>query len=77
MRLHYTGGGADPDTALPLPEGWPAADHDEPDAAVAAAKAASGLYRGAGAAASPAGGEATSAPEKRGARHQAHQAEGD
>lgn len=47
MDLVYTGpnprdlrGGA-----LPLPEGWPALDHTEPDAAVAEAKVASGLYR--------------------------------
>ncbi len=70
MRLQYTGGDAPADTALPLPEGWPAADHDEPDELVAAAKVASGAYRGAGVAASPAGGEATTAPTKRGARHQ-------
>jgi hypothetical protein len=44
MRLTYTGPSG-PDTTLPLPEGWPAADHDEPDEAVAAAKLASGLYR--------------------------------
>lgn len=31
-------------SALPLPEGWPAADHEEGDPAVAAAKVASGLY---------------------------------
>jgi hypothetical protein len=44
MRLTYTGPSG-PDTTLPLPEGWVAADHDEPDEAVAAAKLASGLYR--------------------------------
>jgi hypothetical protein len=31
--------------ALPLPEGWPAADHDEPDREAADAKVASGAYR--------------------------------
>jgi len=44
MRLTYTGPSG-PDTTLPLPEGWVAADHDEPDETVAAAKLASGLYR--------------------------------
>jgi hypothetical protein len=44
MRLTYTGPSG-PDITLPLPEGWPAADHDEPDEATAAAKLASGLYR--------------------------------
>jgi hypothetical protein len=44
MRLTYTGPSG-PDTTLPLPEGWVAADHDEPDEAAAAAKLASGLYR--------------------------------
>ncbi len=34
-----------PGSALPLPEGWPAADHDESDSAVAKAKIASGSYR--------------------------------
>lgn len=29
---------------LPVPEGWPAADHAEEDHAVAAAKIGSGLY---------------------------------
>lgn len=44
MRLHYLGPDPTIDAALPLPEGWPAADHDEPDTAAAAAKLASGLY---------------------------------
>lgn len=44
MRLHYLGPKPAIDAALPLPEGWPAADHDEPDPAIAAAKLASGLY---------------------------------
>ena len=30
---------------VPLPEGWPALNHDEPDADVLAAKVASGAYR--------------------------------
>lgn len=33
-----------PGAVLPLPEGWPARDHDEPDQAVAAEKLASGLF---------------------------------
>lgn len=45
MKLVYTG----PDPAavgcVPVPEGWSAFDHDEPDAGLAAAKVASGLYR--------------------------------
>lgn len=43
--LKYTG----PDPAevgvVPLPEGWPAEDHDEPDAALAKEKLASGSYK--------------------------------
>lgn len=46
MQLKYIG--PDPEGigfgALPLPEGWGAFDHEEADAAVAAAKLASGLY---------------------------------
>lgn len=45
MRLTYHGPEQTADGALPLPEGWPAADHDEPNQEVAAAKVASGLYR--------------------------------
>lgn len=45
QQLEYVG----PDPAVvgivPLPEGWPALDHEEPDAAVAAEKVASGNYR--------------------------------
>lgn len=33
-----------PGSAVPLPEGWPAESHSEPDAAKAAEKLASGLY---------------------------------
>ena len=49
--LEYTG----PDPAavgiVPLPEGWPAEDHEEPDAVQRAAKVASGRYKLAAAAA--------------------------
>lgn len=45
MRLSYCGPDIPAGSAIPLPEGWPAADHDEPDAAVAEAKVASGNYR--------------------------------
>ncbi len=44
-KLTYTG--PDPATivgALPLPEGWPAADHDEPNADLAKEKVKSGNY---------------------------------
>lgn len=45
-RLTYVG----PDPAVvglvPLPEGWPAADHEENDQALAAEKIASGYYKG-------------------------------
>lgn len=40
--------------AIPLPEGWPAEDHDEPDDRVAAAKLATGMYEAAGAVEAPA-----------------------
>lgn len=43
MQLVYIG--PDPGTgAIPLPEGWPAEDHDEPNGETAAAKVASGMY---------------------------------
>lgn len=42
-ELKYVGPGPDV-SALPLPEGWPAEDHDEPNAAVRAEKLASGMY---------------------------------
>lgn len=45
MNLTYVG--PDPETivgALPLPEGWPAFDHEETDPAVAAQKLESGNY---------------------------------
>lgn len=45
MRLIYTGPRPELVTgALPLPEGWPAYDHDEPDAERAKLKLASRLY---------------------------------
>lgn len=43
MKLRYVGPEPN-DTALPLPEGWTAADHVEPDAALAREKVASKLY---------------------------------
>ncbi|GIW18739.1 MAG: hypothetical protein KatS3mg064_1896 [Tepidiforma sp.] len=52
MLLRYLGPDPAIDAALPLPEGWPAADHDEPDPGLAARKLASGLY-GRGDAAEP------------------------
>lgn len=45
MELKYIGQGHGLG-AIPLPEGWPAQDHDEPDEAVAKAKVESGHYRG-------------------------------
>lgn len=44
-KLRYVGPAPGPDRTLPLPEGWPAADHDEPDPVVAEAKVQSGLYK--------------------------------
>jgi len=44
MELIYTGKPVPVGSALPLPEGWPAETHIEPDTAVAKAKLASGLY---------------------------------
>jgi hypothetical protein len=44
MRLTYTGPRPSEGSALPLPEGWPAFDHDEPDEARAREKVASGSY---------------------------------
>lgn len=49
MKLTYKGPAtAGRRGALPLPEGWPGRDHDEPDAEVAKAKIASGMYDEAG-----------------------------
>ena len=46
MKLIYTGPPPDPaGGALPLPEGWTAQDHDEPDTATASAKVESGLFK--------------------------------
>jgi hypothetical protein len=47
VRLRYIGPRDVVDGVLPLPEGWPAADHDEPDEALAEAKLARGLTRAA------------------------------
>lgn len=44
MELVYIGGHPGMG-AIPLPQGWPAANHDEPDADVAAEKVATGMYR--------------------------------
>lgn len=41
-RLVYAG--PEVNGFVPLPEGWPAADHDEPDEALRAEKLASGMY---------------------------------
>ena len=43
-----------PDGLVPLPEGWPAFDHEEPDARVRAEKLASGHYETQGKPAAPA-----------------------
>lgn len=42
MKLIYQGHQAG--GAIPLPEGWPAYDHDEQDSDTATAKLASGMY---------------------------------
>jgi len=44
MDLIYVGKPVPVGSALPLPEGWTAENHNEPDTAVAKAKLASGLY---------------------------------
>lgn len=38
MQLRYIGPGPETVGGVPLPEGWPAADHEEPDEEIAAAK---------------------------------------
>jgi hypothetical protein len=44
MKLTYVGDA--PEYGLvPLPEGWPAADHEEPDEDLAKAKIESGAYK--------------------------------
>ena len=48
MQLHYIGSRPERGGAIPLPEGWPIEDHEEPDESVAAAKVASGMYAVAG-----------------------------
>lgn len=66
-KLQYTGpapGGG----LLPLPEGWPPFDHDEPDSRTAALKVQSGLYRPAEAAAGPAAPEPARAASRRGGK---------
>ncbi len=55
-KLRYIGPGPGAG-ALPLPEGWLAGDHDEPDEARATAKVASGLYEEQGRRGKPAAGE--------------------
>lgn len=44
-KLQYVGPDPVAVGVVPLPEGWPAADHEEPDAGVAAMKLTSGMYR--------------------------------
>lgn len=43
-RLRYTGPDPASSGVVPLPEGWPAAEHDEPDDTRRAEKLASGMY---------------------------------
>jgi hypothetical protein len=47
MKLTYCGPEIVPMGGIPLPEGWPSADHDEPDEALAEEKIASGNYKAA------------------------------
>lgn len=44
MRLVYIGPNPATVGIVPLPEGWPALDHEEPDEALAAEKVESGSY---------------------------------
>lgn len=44
VQLKYIGKTLEEVGVVPLPEGWPAADHDEKDPAVLKAKLASGNY---------------------------------
>jgi len=44
-KLIYTGKTIDEVFVVPLPEGWPAQDQDEPDPDLAAEKVASGSYK--------------------------------
>lgn len=43
-KLIYAGPDPEVVGVVPLPEGWPARDHEEGDAELAAAKLASGMY---------------------------------
>lgn len=45
MKLVYVGPNPAQVGIVPCPEGWPAANHEEPDSALAAEKVASGLYQ--------------------------------
>lgn len=45
MKLVYIGPAPADVGCVPVPEGWSASDHEEPDPALAAVKVASGLYR--------------------------------
>ena len=45
MELVYIGPNPAEVGIGPCPEGWPAADHSEPDESLAAEKVTSGLYR--------------------------------
>jgi hypothetical protein len=44
VGLRYTGPSYAEAGCVPLPEGWPAADHHEPDDALRAEKLESGMY---------------------------------
>ena len=48
IALRYTGPAIVPGEGVPLPQGWPAEDHSEPDAKLRAEKIASGFYALAG-----------------------------
>ena len=43
-ELRYTGPAFKPGDGIPTPQGWPAADHEEPDKALYKEKIASGFY---------------------------------
>ena len=45
MKLKWNGPTRSGPGVVPAPEGWPARDHDEPDAELAKEKVASGLYK--------------------------------
>ena len=45
VALRYCGPVIRPGEGVPLPQGWPAADHDEPDEALAKEKLASKMYQ--------------------------------